>query len=190
MKPTIFILLIFTNSLMQSNPQLNLHENLDKRFQGGTDAFFKFWGTETRYVRKARENCVVGVAIFTFQVDCEGKLQNITFKNKLGSGLDEEVERVLKLTENQWLKCKDNQEDTFELSVKFVLGNTQFSGQGEITITGYQSGSQCPNDEDLIKQLKKVKKKNQTANIISLYEELIRRNPHNQAYREELQKIK
>lgn len=145
---------------------------------------------ETRYVRKARENCIVGVAIVAFQVDCEGKLQNITFKNKLGSGLDEEVERVLKLTENQWLKCEDNKEEGFELSIKFVLGDTQFSGQGEVTITGYQSGLQCPNDEDLIKQLEKAKKKNKTANLIPIYEELIRRNPHNQAYREELQKIK
>jgi hypothetical protein len=130
------------------------------------------------------------VAIVVFEVDCEGKLQNISFKNKLGYGLDEEIERVLKLTENQWIRCEDSKEYIFELTIKFTLGDTQFSGQGEITITGYQQGLKCPHDTDLIKQLEKAKKKNKTELLIQIYEELIRRNPHHQEYREELKKIR
>jgi hypothetical protein len=55
MKLVIFIILILVNLQIQNNPQIDLHEGLDKRFRSGKDAFFKFWGMETKYVRKARE---------------------------------------------------------------------------------------------------------------------------------------
>jgi protein TonB len=64
---------------------------------GGMEGWAKFLQKNLRYPAVARENNVQGRVILNFVVEKDGTLSNIKIARGLGSGLDEESVRVLKL---------------------------------------------------------------------------------------------
>ncbi|MDN3579701.1 energy transducer TonB [Mucilaginibacter flavus] len=64
---------------------------------GGMEGWAKFLQKNLRYPAVARENNVQGRVILNFVVEKDGSISNIKVARALGSGLDEESVRVLKL---------------------------------------------------------------------------------------------
>lgn len=67
-------------------------------FPKGSEAFYKFISNNLKYPALAKENNVTGVVYVQFVVEEDGSITNITITKGIGSGCDEEVVRIMKLS--------------------------------------------------------------------------------------------
>ncbi|TAH26452.1 MAG: energy transducer TonB [Cytophagales bacterium] len=75
-------------------------------FKGGD--IMKFLGKEIRYPAQAQNNNVAGRVIVEFIIEKDGSVSNVKAVRGIGSGCDEEAERVIKLTNGLWNPGKNN----------------------------------------------------------------------------------
>jgi periplasmic protein TonB len=68
----------------------------DPAFKGGIDKFYAYLQKNMRYPAVAKENNVQGKVFVTFVVERDGSLTDIKVVRGIGSGCDEEAQRVLK----------------------------------------------------------------------------------------------
>jgi TonB family protein len=68
------------------------------KFKGGMDGFYGFLAHNLRYPAPAKDFNVEGVVFVSFIVDETGKLSDFKIVRGIGSGCDEEVIRVMKLS--------------------------------------------------------------------------------------------
>jgi hypothetical protein len=176
-----------------------LNEKLNQRFQGKADGFFKYIGKNVNYSQKARENCIMGYSIVDFDVSADNEVSNISFKNKFGYGIEEDISEVLKNSTSKWIKSSDITESThFQFTVKFTpaLPNGKRCSQykyncgGVVVVVGISNNPNCPTDEDLLKRANKHLKNQKYEKLVEVYEELLRRQPLNKEFEETLEKYK
>ena len=67
-------------------------------FPGGITKFYEFLGKNIKYPKQAMENNVQGTVKVFFIVEKDGSITNIEVPEKIGSGLDEEAMRVMRLS--------------------------------------------------------------------------------------------
>lgn len=72
--------------------------NVMPAFPGGDKAFGQFLAKHVKYPADARNNKVQGRTVITFMVDKDGSLSDFKVAKAVGSGIDEEAIRVLKLS--------------------------------------------------------------------------------------------
>ena len=73
-------------------------DNVAPEFPGGSQVFGMFLAHQMHYPASAKENNVQGKVFINFTVDRKGKLRDLKIVRGIGSGCDEEVIRVLKLS--------------------------------------------------------------------------------------------
>jgi len=66
-------------------------------YPGGDDARIKFMVENIKYPAKARENGIQGTVYISFVVETDGKITNVKTIRGIGSGCDEEAERVISM---------------------------------------------------------------------------------------------
>ena len=69
-------------------------------YPGGTTALRKFIGKEMKYPKEALQKKVEGVVRIRIAIDYKGKVTDSTIVRSLGSGCDEEAQRIVSLM--QW----------------------------------------------------------------------------------------
>jgi len=67
-------------------------------YPGGIANFYKFMGENMKYPKTAIDNKTEGTVYLSFVVEKDGSLNDIKVDQKLGSGLDEEAVRVLRIS--------------------------------------------------------------------------------------------
>jgi hypothetical protein len=159
---------------------------IDKRYKGGKKAFFTHLGTTLKCPQEARENCRFGIVLVTLKLRSSGVIDSILFKNDapLGMGLEEEIAKVIFETKGQWTRAVEY--TTIAFSVAFCEENDKPNATILVTL----SGSQCPSNQDLIKDLEKAKKKKKYKEALSICEDLIRRFPNSEEYKKEWVSLK
>jgi protein TonB len=75
-------------------------------FKGGD--VMKFFSKELKYPSLAQNNGVSGRVIVEFIIEKDGSVSNVKAVRGIGSGCDEEAERVIKLTSGMWNPGKNN----------------------------------------------------------------------------------
>lgn len=85
----------------------------------GNTEFFKFIADNLRYPEVAHKAKISGRIYCTFQIDTIGNIQNISFLNQLGGGIEEEIENVISQTPYLWIPSDSAFE--FTLPVTFDL---------------------------------------------------------------------
>lgn len=75
-------------------------------YPGGDRARQKFIRKKLKYPKHAVEHKIEGTLVVVFVVEKDGSVSNVTIKNKLGYGLDEEAKRVVSLM--KWRPGKVN----------------------------------------------------------------------------------
>ncbi len=76
------------------------NDNINPEFPGGDQKFGLFLARQIHYPAAAKENNIQGKVFINFTVDKQGKLRNLKIVRGIGSGCDDEVIRVLKLSPN------------------------------------------------------------------------------------------
>ena len=82
-------------------------ERLDKSFKDGEAGFARHVGLTLVYPLEARTNGVMGLSVFSFKVGCDNRPYAFNFRTKLGFGIEQEIERVIKKTKGDWLACSE-----------------------------------------------------------------------------------
>ncbi len=95
----------------------------EAEFPGGEESLYQFIAKNIKYPPKAKRNNIEGKVLLTFIVNSEGDIENITIKNGIGGGCDEEAIRVVKLMP-KWKSGTQNGRpvsSTFSLPINFSL---------------------------------------------------------------------
>jgi len=91
-----------------------IEENLDEQafFNGGTSLLHQFFQNQFTKPWAAKQTEVYGKVFLIFVVERDGSISNIGFlggkERQLGYGIEQEIERVIKLTSGRWTPGKIN----------------------------------------------------------------------------------
>jgi hypothetical protein len=132
------------------------------------------------YPEYAKKNCVLGIMIVRFEVDCKGEIKNLVIKNPLGWGIDQQVQSFLQQTTGNWNKCTDDKYTRFEVPIQFTINDTETNSTDGMII--YQSeliGYKCKGDSYYQEKLDNALEKNSKKKALRYIGELIKRDPYN-----------
>jgi hypothetical protein len=165
------------------------HDLLDYRYRGGFYAFERLFLKTVKYTDVARQNCVIGIMVVSFQVDCDGVLRNIKIKNPLHYGLDQEIQKFMQATQGHWNKCHDNKYTRFSVPIQFTMQGTKTDSiDPVISLTGKNPGYVCTGDDEYYQKAKQALAKKKGRKAKTYLETLIKRNPFNDEYYEMMKK--
>lgn len=160
-----------------------IHDLLDYRFKGGFYSFERQFLKTVKYTPQARQNCIIGIIVLGFQVDCNGTLRNVKIKNPLHYGLDQEIQKFIESTRGHWNLCHNNKYTRFSIPIQFTMKGTKTDSiDPVITLNGKNPGYVCNSDDYYYQKAKEAlaKKKGKKAQVY--LETLIKRNPFNDEY--------
>ena len=80
---------------------------INNSFKGGEEVFVSFLYKQLDYPEEATKNGIMGLCVLAFKVDCQNRPVAFEFKTQVGFGIEEEVRRVINLTESLWLPCAE-----------------------------------------------------------------------------------
>ncbi|UBM62565.1 energy transducer TonB [Candidatus Sulfidibacterium hydrothermale] len=165
------------------------HDLLDYRFRGGFYTFERMFLQTVKYTDMARENCIIGIVVLSFQVDCDGNLKDVKIKNALHFGLDQEIQKFMESTNGHWNKCRDNKYTRFSVPIQFTMEGTKTDTLDPvITLVGKNPGYVCNSDSYYYQKAKEALAKKKGKKARTYIEILIRRNPFNDEYYDMMKK--
>lgn len=160
-----------------------IHKLLDYRFVGGFYGFEKLFFQTVSYPAEAQQNCVLGIMIASFNVNCNGEMNNVKIRNSLGSGLDKELSKFLNATKGHWNLCQDKRYTQFEIPIQFTLQGTKTDSTiSAMVYVGDKPGYVCFSDDYYLKKAKEALKKGKGKKAQPYLETLIHRNPYETSY--------
>ena len=160
-----------------------IHKLLDYRFVGGFYGFEKLFFQTVSYPAEAQQNCVLGIMIASFNVNCQGVMSNVKIRNSLGSGLDKELSKFLNATKGHWNPCQNKRYTQFEIPIQFTLKGTETDSTiSAIVYVGDNPGYVCFSDNYYLKKANQALKKGKGQKAQPYLETLIHRNPYETSY--------
>lgn len=177
------------NSIPQERKD-NLIELLNYRFKGGYYTFEKIFQQSIEYPPMAAANCIMGIAIVRFRVNCEGEVYDLKIKTPLGYGIDNEISAFFTKTEGMWNTCRDEKYTRFEIPIQFKLKGTVTNTEDALLILEADNpGYLCNDDEYYISKLEKYISKGKNKKALQYLGIMIRRDPYNTDYYDMRKKI-
>ncbi len=170
----------------------NIKKLLDYRYVGGFYTFEKDFLEQVKYTEQARQNCVIGILIATFVVDCNGNYISLKtqIKNPLHYGLDNEISKFLLSTQGHWNKCHDKKYTRFNIPFQFTMEGTITNDEdAALVLEGKNPGYVCTSDSVYLQRVKKFLKKKKSKKAAKSLEILIKRNPYTVEYYDMLKKV-
>lgn len=94
----------FTMPNKKPNPDGTIYDHVSMEnppsYPGGMQKFYEFLGKNISYPKAASDNKVKGTVHVTFNIEKDGSLSDVkVVGNKIGSGIDDEAVRVVKLSQ-------------------------------------------------------------------------------------------
>ncbi|MCU0347704.1 MAG: energy transducer TonB [Saprospiraceae bacterium] len=180
-----FFLFSFTTAFSQpadTSFVSNFEVVLEERFEGGFQGFLRHFYQLVKYPQAARSNCRTGQLLVAVKISSDGAIQGVSFLNKLGFGIEEEVERVIKTSAGKW-KTATNEADLF-FSIAFIMeGVAELNGDMKIiAYGGGTSGGVCESTQDIETKMDNALKKGKKDKAMEYCEELLRRYPFSSLY--------
>ena len=160
-----------------------IHDLLDYRFRGGFYGFKALFLKTVKYTDIARKNCVIGIMVVSFQVDCDGNVRNIRIKNPLRFGLDNAMSKFMLATKGHWNKCHNIKYTKFSVPFQFTMEGTKTDSlNAAISLLGKNPGYVCSGDNYYLRKAKEALAKGRGKRAKTYIETLIKRNPFNTDY--------
>ncbi len=170
------------NSISQTRKD-NLMELLNYRFKGGYYTFEKMFQQNITYPPQAIAHCIMGIAIVSFRVGCDGEVYNVRIKTPLGYGIDNEISSFFTKTNGYWNNCKDEKYTKFEVPIQFKLKGTETNTEDALLILEAENpGFLCNSDEYYIKKMEKYLSKGKNKKALQYLNIMIHRDPYNTEY--------
>ncbi len=174
-----------TEGTPAASRKANIKTMLDYRFRGGFYSFEKLFNMTINYPPMATTNCVMGIVVVAFEVDCNGNVGAIRMKTPLYYGIKEEISKFFDATAGYWNTCDDNRYTKFEIPIQFIMDGVQTNDEDGILIcVGKAQGFSCNDDEYYLKRATKYLEKGSMKKALKNINTLIQRNPYNLEYYE------
>jgi len=171
-------------SISESRKQ-NLKEVLDYRFKGGYYSFERLFIKTVEYPETALQNCVMGIIIASFEVNCNGEIVRVSLKNIMRYGIDEEITKFFHATKGQWNKCEEDKYTRFDVPIQFRIAGVETNTTDAMLIEeGEGSGFDCHDDNYYLEKANKLLDKGKGKKALEYINTLILRNPYDIKYTE------
>ncbi len=174
-------------NLLKENNRI-IKTMLDYRYKGGSGAFERDFFYHVDYNKISRQSCIVGTTIMQFTVSCDGSLGEFNIINPLNDYISSQLQKFFLMTKGNWNECQNSDYEYFEIPVVFTIENLDTEAFGFITNVDYEEGYPCKCDDYFYEQFCKYKDK-KPKKALDAINELIRRNPYNEFYIEEKNKL-
>lgn len=165
-----------------------LKDVLDYRYKGGSGAFERDFFLNVDYNKISRQSCTIGTTVMQFTVNCDGTLGEFSIINPLNDYLSSQLNKFFLMTNGNWNECQNSDYEYFEIPIVFTIEGLETEAVGFITHYDEEEGCPCKDDSYFQKEFEKHKNKRPKKALRAL-EELIRRNPYNESYIEEKNKL-
>lgn len=184
------ILLIISSVLKGQEPtsisesrKKNIRSVLDYRFKGGYYSFERLFNKTVEYPEVAKQNCIMGIVVAGFEIDCKGEAVKVTLKNMLRFGIDEEISKFFIATKGHWNTCDDDKYTRFDIPIQFTLEGTETNTEDAMLIKEAKTiGFDCNDDQYYLDKANKYLEKGKGKKAIQNINVLIQRNPYNNKY--------
>ena len=181
----INLLLCQENTSISASRKENVTKLMDYRFKGGYYTFEKLFYDAIKYPPYNDQICLVGMVLIDIEVNCEGKVVNVTVKNPIGLGIEEDISKFMESTAGKWNTCTDDKYTKVEIPVQYRMENVETNdADAMIIITGKNKGVVCYNDSYYLEKANKFLEKGNGKKAIPYLNQLIQRNPYNTEYYE------
>lgn len=195
----LLMLLVHSSSLMAQSStaevQSLLKENnrivktmLDYRYKGGSGAFERDFFMNVDYNQISRQSCTVGTTIMQFTVGCDGTLGEFNIINPLNDYINSQLQKFFLMTKGNWNECQNSDYEYFEIPILFTIDGLETEAIGFITNYGDKVGVKCKCDKYFHEEFEKFKEK-KPKKALDAINELIKRNPYNENYIKEKEKL-
>ena len=184
----LIVMLAFSSQLAAQDLRQILKENnkviktmLDYRYKGGSGAFERDFFVNVDYNKISRQSCTLGTTIMMFTVHCDGTLGEFNIINPLNDYISSQLQKFFLKTNGNWNECQNSDYEYFEIPIVFTIEGLETEAVGFITYYDDAVGYPCKNDSYFYENFQKYKEKKPKKAIKAL-DELIRRNPYNDLY--------
>ena len=174
-------------SLLKENNRI-IKTMLDYRYKGGSGAFERDFFLNVDYNKISRESCTIGTTIMQFTVECDGTLGEFNIINPLNDYINSQLQKFFLMTKGNWNECQNSDYEYFEIPILFTIEGLETEAIGFITNYDEELGCPCKDDSHFHEEFEKYKNK-KPKKALKAIEELIRRNPYNEFYIEERNKL-
>lgn len=175
------------NSLLKENNRI-IKTMLDYRYKGGSGAFERDFFIHVDYNNISRQSCTIGTTIMQFTVGCDGTLGEFNIINPLNDYLNSQLQKFFLMTQGNWNECQNSDYEYFEIPIVFTIEGIETEAIGFITNIDEQKGCPCKDDSYFYEEFQKHKDK-KPKKALNAINELIKRNPYNESYIEERNKL-
>lgn len=168
---------------------------LDNRFKGGSDAFIELFKENISYPQEAFDNCRVGLSKIRLSISKDGKLEHYEFSNKLGMGIEKKLSSFFDSTKDNWKSWARNSEMEMTVGFSLITQRDSYYPDADLLVlekSAYKfatNNEYCDSDAKVEKRVKKYIKRRKFDKALSFAEELVRRHPDNQDFKEKLELI-
>ena len=164
---------------------------INARFKGKEIEFRKFIAQNLKYPVLSQEDRAVGYSITSITITPKGEISDISTINFIDKPIEQDINRVLRMTKNKWLKCDTISVDqTFYVQIAYVLGDNRnvenpvkdkynFVDVVVLTAFGLPNNYLPESDESIATKLTEELKKNNYKKALTYVDESIKRNPFN-----------
>lgn len=184
-----------TDQSPTANVQSLLKENniiiktmLDYRYKGGSGAFERDFFKNVDYNEISRNSCTIGTTIMVFTIHCDGSLGEFSIINPLNDYISSQLQKFFLMTQGCWNECYNSDYEYFEIPILFTIEGLNTEAIGFITNYDEEDGCPCKDDSYYHNEYQKYKDK-KPKKALDAINELIRRNPYNESYIMEKNKL-
>lgn len=174
-------------NLLKENNRI-IKTMLDYRYKGGSGAFERDFFLNVDYNKISRQSCTIGTTIMQFTVNCDGTLGEFNIINPLNDYISSQLQKFFLMTQGNWNECQNSDYEYFEIPIVFTIEGLETEAVGFITNYDEEEGCPCKDDTFFHQEFEKHKNK-RPKKALKAIEELIRRNPYNESYIEEKNKL-
>jgi hypothetical protein len=175
-----------TTTTVSESRKENLKSILNYRYKGGFYTLEKDFAATVTFPESAKMNCRLGICVASVTVDCKGVIQEVTLKNPLRLGIDEEITNFFNGTSGKWNNCDDDKYTRFEIPIQFTIDGTITNSTDALLICvgEHEPGQLCNPDEYYLKKAQKYMEKKNGKKALPYINVLIQRDPYNNTYME------
>lgn len=174
-------------TLLKENNRI-IKTMLDYRYKGGSGAFERDFFIYVDYNQISRQSCTVGTTIMQFTVNCDGSLGEFNIINPLNDYINSQLQKFFLMTKGNWNECQNSDYEYFEVPILFTIEGLETEAIGFITNYAEKEGVRCKCDRYFHDEFEKFKEK-KPKKALNAINELIKRNPYNENYIKEKEKL-
>ncbi|HHL57838.1 MAG: hypothetical protein DRI88_06555 [Bacteroidetes bacterium] len=172
-------------STVSKSRKKNIKNQLDYRYRGGFYSFEKLFNKNVTYPEVLQKNCIMGIVIVSFVVNCDGELTDFSIKNPIHPLINEQLAKFFDLTQGQWNTCEDEKYSRFEIPIQFRINDVETNMQDAVFVCVTDTpGYVCNDDSYYFKKAEKLLEKGNGKKAEKYLDILIKRDPYNIEYYE------